>query len=132
MKLCTLLIFVWMACSVTDALKCYVGIGDGMKETDCTGVLEVAGLTANACAKVDNGHGNVVRSCAIKTMEGCVEGGVASVCQCTTDLCNGNFSTSTTSEPNGTSNTRTSSTFYFLVVTLAMIVASSCMKLTFL
>ena len=114
MKFCTLLLVVWMACSVTDALKCNLGMGDNYKETECAGIIE-------ACSKVDYGNGTVVRSCGIKGMEGCTELEGGSICFCTTDLCN-----------TGTSNTRTSTTFHYLMVTLAMIVASSCMKSTFL
>ena len=84
-----------MACSVTDALKCYVGIGDNIKEQDCTGVLEVIGSTANACSMIDDGNGNVARSCAVKAMEGCIEAQGTTVCVCTTDLYDIDFSTTT-------------------------------------
>ena len=114
-----------MTYSVTESLKCYENLDDETpKAMVCEEPDEQNEPSSNACAKMVVNDGKVEQFCFIAGAEGCasveLKNGTGTFCACMTDLCNTG------------SNTRTAKTLHFLMVTLAINVATRCMKLTFI
>ena len=117
MKLCTLLFVIYMTCSVTDGLECWLQLGKAhMKAQVCS----TLGANFNACSKVDAGDGNVHRTCAPGVYNGCQTVQGKTVCLCKTNFCNTG------------SNTRIAKTFHFLMVSVVIAVTTPFMKLAFI
>jgi len=122
MKLCTLLFVIGMTCSGTEGLRCYQQLGNHMSEQDCSTVTGASALGGQmACSKIVT-DGNVVRTCApnLTGENGCTSALGATACFCSTDLCNTG------------SNTRTANIFHFLMVLVAMVVSTRCIKSAFI
>jgi len=120
MKLYTLLFVIWLTCSGTDGLTCWLQAGSNQpaQKQDCS-IGVNGGLGEMACSRADTG-GNVVKTCAPKLYSGCKSSGGVSVCFCTSNLCNTG------------SNTRTANIFHFLMVSVAMVVSTRCLKSAFI
>ena len=127
MKLCTLLFVIWMTCSVTDGLKCWRQSHKNglMRETYCNPkhyhFTSIGELGKMSCLKRQYGGWDVVRGCARKLYDGCkTDNNEITICFCKSDLCNTG------------SNTKTSNTFHILIVSVAMVVTTLCIKLAFI
>ena len=127
MKLCMFLFVMLVTCSVTDAIKCW----DHRQQTDDVPLYKSSNASysasyqmqcynyQNACSKTTDGW-NTTRSCDVHLGEGCNVTAGRTTCFCSSDLCNTG------------SNTRTEMTSHFLMATVAIVVATSCIKFTFI